>query len=118
MAAEQHLLRIDGGVDERVDRDSLNRVYGPHKVVVIMNGWFTKFAHHWPPSSNVLPIYFGFHISPHPAIVSRMLSPDSIEHFHRFSPIGCRDLATLDLLAGAGAVVHYAANVPKSSPGI
>lgn len=98
LAAEQHLPRLDG----RVDRDSLSSVFGPHKVVVIMNGWFTKFAHHWPPSSNVLPVYFGFHISPHPAIVSRMLSPDSIEHFHRFSPIGCRDLATLDLLAGAG----------------
>jgi hypothetical protein len=98
LAAEQYLPRLDG----RVDRDALSSVFGPHKVVVIMNGWFTKFAHHWPPSSNVLPVYFGFHISPHPAIISRRLSPDSIEHFLRFSPIGCRDRATLDLLAGAG----------------
>jgi hypothetical protein len=118
LAAEQHLPREDGRVNGRVDRDSLSNVFGPHKIVVIMNGWFTKFANHWPPSSNVLPVYFGFHISPHPSIVSRMLSPDSIEHFHRFSPIGCRDRATLDLLAAAGAAVHYAANVPKSSPGI
>jgi len=98
LAAEQHLTRLDG----RVERDALNGVFGPHKVLVIMNGWFTKFAHNWPPSPNVLPVYFGFHISPYPSIINRMLSPDSIEHFHRHSPIGCRDRATLELLAGAG----------------
>jgi len=98
LAAEQYLPRVDA----RVERDALNSVFGPHKVLVIMNGWFTKFAHNWPPSSNVLPVYFGFHISPHPSITKRMLSRDSIEHFHRFSPIGCRDRATLELLAGAG----------------
>jgi len=98
LAAEQYLTRLDG----RVERDALNSVFGPHKVLVIMNGWFTKFAHNWPPSSNVLPVYFGFHISPNPSITKRMLSPDSIEHFHRFPPIGCRDRATLELLAGAG----------------
>ena len=65
LAVEQYLPRLDG----RSERDGLSSVYGPHKVVVIMNGWFTKFAHNWPPSPNVLPVYFGFHISPHPLIV-------------------------------------------------
>ena len=87
LAAEQHLTRLDG----RVDRDSLSRVFGPHKVVVIMNGWFTKFAHHWPPSSNVLPVsrlrgtcrgklrrrIFGRHDTPGDSKPRRIFAPNS-----------------------------------------
>lgn len=98
LAAEQHLPSFD----ERIDRDQLSRVYGPHRRAVIMNGWFTKFATNWPPSPSVLPIYFGFHISPQAGILEHMLSSESIAHFKQFAPIGCRDRATLELLQDAG----------------
>jgi len=45
-----------------------------------------------------------------------MLSPDSIDHFHQFSPIGCRDLATLDLLAAAGVADFYSKYLTLAFP--
>jgi hypothetical protein len=98
LAAEQFLPRLD----QRLDRDSLSHAFGPHQHLVIMNGWFTKFSNHWPPAPNVLPVYFGFHITPQPTVIERMLQPDSIAHFQQFAPIGCRDQATMDLLRSVG----------------
>ena len=98
LAAEQHLPRID----LRIDRDSLSQAFSPHRKIVIMNGWFTKFADRWPPAPNILPVYFGFHIAPMGNIVRRMTSNESIAHFKQHEPIGCRDRGTMELLQGAG----------------
>lgn len=103
LAAEQFLPRVD----ERLDRDALNKITGGEERLVIMNGWFTKFAQNWPPAPSVVPVFFGFHLTPLPSVVQSFLRPESIAYFRRIAPIGCRDRATQDLLQQAGVETFY-----------
>lgn len=86
-----------------VDREQLHQVTTPCRV--IMNGWFMHNTNHWPPSDFVDPIYVAFHVDK-----KELLSTEqSIAHFKRNHPIGCRDLHTMKLLQTKGVDAYFSA---------
>jgi Capsular polysaccharide synthesis protein/Polysaccharide pyruvyl transferase len=67
---------------------------------ILLNGWFKTNPTEWPPHPKLAPVYLGCHIrlfqSP------TLVSPEALEHYRRFGPIGCRDRHTLSLLRSHG----------------
>lgn len=98
MAAARLLPRVDG----YVARDHLDKVQEP--CIVSMNGYFMGEAN-WPPSPNVVPIFFAFHIAP--AWEHVVCSPKGIEYLKRHAPIGCRDRGTVAILEKHGVEAYY-----------
>jgi Polysaccharide pyruvyl transferase len=105
LAAEQFLPRLDGFVD----RDSgLHAVELPS--AVILNGWFKHGPNHWrngaeecwPPSDQVHPIFFGFHIA-----FPDLLADRCVDYYRRWAPIGCRDKGTMNLLQAKGVDAFF-----------
>jgi hypothetical protein len=93
LAVEQH---IDQSYD-LVDRDFLCE-YSGEPCAVVMNGWFTHEPQNWPPSPAIVPIFFGFHLSPS---VAKYFERHK-EYLSRFAPIGCRDNATAEIVMSWG----------------
>jgi len=103
LAAEQFLPRVD----ERFNRDALNRASGDSKYLMIMNGWFTTEPESWPPSESIVPVFIGFHISKQKPVQDRLLSEESIAYLKRHEPIGCRDRETERMLSARGVQAYY-----------
>jgi hypothetical protein len=106
LAAEQFLPRVD----RFVDRDTeLHRISEPS--VVFMNGWFKHGPTHWkndaadcwPPSVHVQAAFFGFHI----AYSDALLTSESLKYYKKFSPVGCRDKGTMEMLRAAGIDAYF-----------
>ena len=71
---------------------------------IVMNGWF-KFNHPgWPPHPSLLPAYVGFHLRPFQC--PELLSAAAIRHYRQYSPIGCRDSWTCELLRAHGVEAY------------
>ena len=71
---------------------------------IVMNGWF-KFNHSgWPPHPSLLPAYVGFHLRPFQC--PELLSAAAIRHYRQYSPIGCRDSWTCELLRAHGVEAY------------
>ena len=92
IAARQFLPRVD----VLVDRDSVS-FYSGDPVKLIMNGWWHIYEGNEITSSAVMPLYVSYHIS-NPA----GLTQKAFEHFKKYSPIGCRDFATMNCLLNSG----------------
>ena len=101
IAARQFLPRVDC----YLDRDHLNKVKSSKKIKLIMNGWFTEKPENWPPSPDIEPLFVSFSISRF--AVKKMTSPESIEYFRRYEPIGCRDKYTLEVLRRHGIKAYF-----------
>jgi hypothetical protein len=102
LAAEQFLPRVD----RKFDRENLHNIAENERHVLIMNGWF---CHHpadcFPLSDSIVPVFTGFHI--YREKTQYFLTPQCIEYFKKHEPIGCRDLKTMELLAGKGVNAFY-----------
>lgn len=93
LAVAQH---IDQDFDY-VDRDFLSQ-YDGEPCAVVMNGWFSHEPQNWPPSEKVLPVFFGFHMTPETAAHYEAHK----DYFKKYEPIGCRDQATADYMQSWG----------------
>lgn len=102
-------------VDLLVDRDHLDQVAGPDPSKIILNGWFTHRPDNWPPSPALRPLFISTHISrlkvQTPA--GRMRAADHLTqgaplaYLKACQPIGCRDLATVELLRSHGVAAYF-----------
>lgn len=73
--------------------------YEGEDILVPMNNFFyDEYCTMFPPSPNIHPIFFGFHVSP--PEISRIF--DYVDYFKLFEPIGCRDYATCETLRRRG----------------
>ncbi len=103
------------GVDVVVDRDALNRAPGPDPCKIILNGWFTHRPDNWPPAPDLKPLFISTHISPMSVGPKecRMKASDllmqgaSLDYLRRHAPIGCRDLATVELLRSHSVAAYF-----------
>ena len=96
-------------IDAYVEQEEAN-VYFPEdeeKIRLIMNGWFQWRAENWPPSKFVYPLLISMHISPIKA--EALLTPEGIDFLKKFSPVGCRDYYTKDLLESKGIPAYFSA---------
>ncbi|MGI9317386.1 MAG: polysaccharide pyruvyl transferase family protein [bacterium] len=106
LAAEQFLPKVDC----RINRDTMGRdgLEEPH--MVILNGWFSHAKKNcFPPSKNVIPVFFGFHISDwhEGRILEYFLSPPCIAYLKDHGPVGCRDRKTMERLQDKGVNAFY-----------
>lgn len=100
IAAKQYYPKTD----KYIDRELLSRYEGEN-VDMIMNGWYMHEPTHWPPSNKINPLYVSLHINPRAS--KGMTSKEGIEHFKKNEPIGCRDLATVELLKEKGINAYF-----------
>jgi hypothetical protein len=107
LAISKLLPRVDG----YVSRESLDQVQEP--CVVPMNGFFMN-TDHWPPSDQVKPVFFSFHMTP--ASRKIICSPEGINYLRKAQPIGCRDRGTMAALSGYGLDVYYSRCVTLTLP--
>ena len=92
-------------VNTVIDRNELNQFSSPDKHLLLMNGFFGSGglgADAFPPSNDIVPIYFSFHISNSESSKAFFTSPKCLEHFKKWEPIGCRDRGTKELLGSKG----------------
>lgn len=101
IACEQHLPRVDYFID-REDIDQFNPV---DDVAVIMAGWWMWKKFNWPPCNKIIPLFVGFHYQSFTQLnywntVSdeKYLGGIGRKYYEVYSPIGCRDIQTLELM--------------------
>lgn len=100
LAAAQYFDKID----LYLNREHLNEYKG-EDVEIIMNGWFLHEPINWPPSKKIYPFYVAFHLN---LLAKDILNnSQAIEHFKRFSPIGCRDYNTVNYLNEKGIDAYF-----------
>jgi len=111
LAARQYLPRVD----TLVDREQMHAFMAPEPVKIILNGWFAHCPENWPPSPSLRPLFVSFHLSDevHPMNVSglraarHLLTGAPLAYLRAKAPIGCRDVATADLLNAAGVPAWF-----------
>lgn len=91
-------------------------------VYVIANGWFMHpipatttnnndlLSFDFPFAPHIIPIFVSLHLA-HPEIVD---SERVCEYFRKHAPIGCRDLATCDLLRSKGIEAYFSGCLTSS----
>lgn len=78
-----------------------------------MNGYFLGQCK-WPPSPDLEPFFFSFHITP--GSIERVCAPDSLEYLKKYEPIGCRDTGTRDILIKHGVDAFYSKCITLTFP--
>lgn len=99
-AAKQFLPSVDAFIP----RDHMNAYQGD-PVKMIMNAWYMDLPENFPPAESINPLYVSIHINS--TIVDKIFTPESIAHFKKFQPVGCRDFYTRDLLISKGIDAYY-----------
>ncbi len=93
-------------VDGVIGRENLANFKSKDKHLLLINGWFSHNPENqFPPSSDIIPLYYSFHITPTKA--DFFTSPKCIAHFKKHQPIGCRDRGTTELLQASGVEAFY-----------
>lgn len=87
-----------------INRERLDEYEGD-KIKMVLNGWFMHEPQHWPPSNDIIPCFLAFHLNS--TVYDSLLSNQGIEYLKKFSPIGCRDKATLRILQKKGIDAYF-----------
>ncbi|MFS7161562.1 polysaccharide pyruvyl transferase family protein [Serratia proteamaculans] len=87
-----------------ISRDDMSNYHG-ERVKMIMNAWYMDSPENFPPSKNIDPFYTSIHINS--VVADKMFSAEAISHFKLFSPIGCRDHYTVNLLSKYDIPAYY-----------
>jgi hypothetical protein len=101
LAAKQFLPKVD----IFLDRDNDLADYREDELEMIMNGWFMHNPEKWPPSDKIKPLFVSFHIAP--SVEEVMLSPKGVDYLRQYSPIGCRDNYTVEVLRKHSIGAYY-----------
>lgn len=100
-----------------IDREFISEFSHDSKVKVVVSGWFMHqkggFWDHplpppeksWPPSPYVDPLFISIHLTG--AFHSTVFSNENIEYLRAHSPIGARDLYTLNELQKRGIPSYF-----------
>lgn len=102
IAAEQFFDKIDSYI--HVEHTSEFKSC-PEHIKVIMNGWYMTNPENWPPSSDIIPLFISFHITPDAS--EKMLDTNGVEYLKKYAPIGCRDVETKDRLIEKGIPAYF-----------
>jgi len=87
-----------------VNREHLDDYYGD-EIKLCMNGWFMHNPEHWPPSSQIHPLFVAFHLNS--TVDAYLLSDKSVQYFKKYEPIGCRDFRTEQVLKEKGVRSYF-----------
>ena len=102
LAAAQYLP--DNCQPVLIDRENLSS-YSGGAVKMIMNGWYMHNPVHWPPASQINPLFVAFHLNQN--VKEQMMSLDGVSYLKQHAPIGCRDEDTRQTLNEYGVDAYY-----------
>lgn len=102
-----------------VDREFLSEFKHPSVLPILVNGWFMHVnedvglhtfhtrrpAKAWPPSQYVDPLLISMHMTK--TAMKEMLTPEGIEYFKQYEPIGARDNYTMRELQKCGIDSYF-----------
>lgn len=108
-------------VDYRILREDMSGFIseGHEPVAAIVNGWFMFKKWNWPPASQILPLFIGFHYSTHPRTqlgFDYLASGVGLEYMKAYGPIGCRDIYTQRQLERLGIPAYFSGCVTLTLP--
>ena len=84
-----------------VDRDIIRFYDGP-KVKLIMNSWNLLHEGNIYPSEQIKPFYISYNFIPNGKVIT-----DFVNKIKQYSPIGCRDLKSRDILIKKGINAYF-----------
>ncbi len=87
-----------------VDREKLDEYKG-EQLKLIMNSWFNKYPNHWPPSSDIYPLFVSSHFNDR--MIPVLISDSGKNYLKKYEPIGCRDKETAELLSANGIQAYF-----------
>lgn len=87
-----------------IDRERLDEYKG-EGIKLVLNGWFMHNPKHWPPSSQITPLFVAFHLNS--SVDKFLLSSESLNYFKKYEPIGCRDFRTKNILEEKGVQAYF-----------
>ena len=100
-AARQFLGQVNGYIDrDFLTVSALSRQ--STDAFLFANGWYAHLSKALFFGEDIRPFYFSLHINRR-AILDDM----TVQYMRRFAPIGCRDLATLELLRSSGIEGYF-----------
>ena len=97
LAARQFLPQVDAFIE----RDATAGYQGD-RLRVIMNGWWHIYKGNAVPSERIDPLYVSIHINN-----PQEVPPETIAHYKRHEPIGCRDHTTMNFLKEKGVDAYF-----------
>lgn len=89
IAAQRFLPKVD----YFIFREQLSKFSSDEKVKLIMNSWYMWNPQNFPPKDCIEPLLISMFFNPD--CRSRILTKETISFFHKYGPVGCRDLSTL-----------------------
>jgi glycosyltransferase involved in cell wall biosynthesis len=90
-----------------VDRDDSARSTTEDECFVICNGWWMHGRNHkfqFPLAPNIRPLFVSVHLADP---FRQQLTPEMFGYLRQHSPIGCRDVRSLNVLQQAGIPAYY-----------
>lgn len=99
-----YLPRVDFYIDGELLGDF--RVGGDTEVRMVIHGCMnSSWSNSWPPGQGINPLITSLHIGDYAK--EKFLTSNSLDYLEAHSPVGCRDLATLDLLQSRGIDSYF-----------
>ena len=102
-----------------LDREHLDEPDDKEPTKLICNGWFMDQPQHWPPATNIEPLFISFHIGKHKLVKQSIIDSSLKPYYEQFSPIGCRDYETLKLFKQLDVDAYFSGcltlTLPKST---
>ena len=119
-AGARFLPRVDYAID-REEIDTFNRITDDY-VCAILGAWWMWKKWNWPPSSNLIPLPVGFHVTRRGVkkdaspIVDECFEGRGKDYFDAYGPVGCRDQQTLEMFQGKGIDSYFSGCITLTLP--
>lgn len=108
IAARRFLPRVDYYINR--EKLSTFKPKAREKVKMIMNGWYLHDAKAWPPSDFIDPLLVSMHVNHvNKDVVKAFVSEKSQKFLGESSPVGARDLNTLNIMKRGGIDAYFSA---------
>lgn len=93
------VAELMGGISATCDRTNLGTT--KHVGKMLLAGWFKHPEDTWPPAAGITPLFVAWHADD-PRCVT-----DHVEYLKQHEPIGCRDIATMELCRKHGIDAYW-----------
>jgi hypothetical protein len=104
LAAINALRKINISVCGYLDRDN---PVGDGECLLLINAWIDTQKVNFPFDKGLLPIFSNIHIADNDLDKCKFFTDEGLDYLRRYSPIGCRDKPTQQLLSRFGISTYY-----------
>lgn len=111
LAAMRLLPRVDCVLDGEQLDNPIPGIAAEDRVITLLSGNVFRKIHRWPPEKHIVPVCVGMHFSQESVwgVPLSELDGEGLAWLKQFTPIGCRDHSTRELLRKLGLPVEMTA---------